>query len=235
MSSDPILPEAVYGWRGWRVFDSEDGAPTLWSSKREVSWDEPLKRAGCCDPFSTHPPERSPDADCHCGIYALHEPDLTELLFWGGSVFGLIAGRGSSQLHAQGWRAEESQLLALFVISDQELEDQPNRITRGALERRTQIDYSELEALGRRYGVPTFHSLSEAQVFASSLGIKRVSAELCAEDEWGPSSQAVERMAEIELKRIVAEISKLQKRARVIQWAAAILTLVSLALILISH
>lgn len=135
-------PEAVFGWRRWiwdrhqltlksvsHVFPRPDGA---WGPEAV-----PV-RARC----HLSPEHAAPVSLCSCGMYAYYLSSLpVSGSPPGGIVWGLVCGRGRVELHGEGWRAEEMQLLALRAAeSSEELVD----------------------ARLREYGVPLLSSQEEA-------------------------------------------------------------------------
>ena len=59
-----LYPSALIGYRAWVL--REPGY--LCSTMGQVPWRTPTEKASCY--FHAH---RSPDSDCHCGLYAFHE------------------------------------------------------------------------------------------------------------------------------------------------------------------
>lgn len=108
-----LYPSALIGYRAWVL--REPGY--LCSTMGQVPWRTPTEKASCY--FHAH---RSPDSDCHCGLYAFHDLEPAETLaasmyFAGIGVTGVIAGRGHAEIHAAGFRVAEARVIALLAPS----------------------------------------------------------------------------------------------------------------------
>lgn len=98
---------------------------------------------------------RSPDPDCHCGFNAWFDIGKAERNYQG--VIGAVAGAGKTELHNEGFRSSEAQILCLFS------------------EERS----AELEKISKKYGVPVF---SDRQEFLDYLILFRESTKRVIED-----------------------------------------------------
>jgi hypothetical protein len=127
-------------WRGrWDLGDN------VAMCVRADRWSQP--------PFFPHP-ESTPNIDCACGFYALHDIPTSSLKefrhTWEmaattsgtrhGLVFGVAGGHGHMLIGTRGWRAEVARVLALYLGPE-------GRSTR------------RLNVASRRYDVPIYGNL----------------------------------------------------------------------------
>lgn len=119
MTERPVFPEAVIGFRSWRLADwvlaplsvghpwrpgvnhavcKADRDRAFWTS----SWGEHEQKT----PPANH---SAPHQDCQCGLYAYHDLPQRQV----GIVVGAVAAWGDLQVHCNGFRAEHAQILAL--------------------------------------------------------------------------------------------------------------------------
>lgn len=98
--SEPLLTEALPGFRAWRV--GHDGR--LWAASADAQWEPGVNVARCVHGHD------APKGSCRCGLYAFHhlhrqlarEP-----------VIGGIAAWGDMEVHRDGFRAGRATVLAL--------------------------------------------------------------------------------------------------------------------------
>lgn len=100
--------------------------------------------------FCRHNEHKAPNAECHCGFYALDKaPD-----FASGYVTGAITGWGEVVAHATGFRAEFAQIVAL-ALDDQMLYGRVKEIRSladaGGV---TVCDREELTTVASEFGTP---------------------------------------------------------------------------------
>jgi hypothetical protein len=107
-----LVPEAVTGWRMWRLQRGPDGGLALVSLGTAEAWPvrAPL-RARCERPYpSSRPPHRVPERSCSCGIYAAadyRQLRASGIARWGApAVLGTVSMWGRVVEHAEGYRAE---------------------------------------------------------------------------------------------------------------------------------
>jgi hypothetical protein len=142
----PDVPDAVLGWRTWRIGRRAQRRAELIAPLAASPW--PARRpfvASCGSRDHTPPGE-----GCGCGLYAVADPRVLE---WGPSeheVLGAVALWGQVVEGTRGWRA--SHAYPRFVVSGPAI----------ATEQRA--------ALARRYGVPVLRSEVPTRVLAALLG-----------------------------------------------------------------
>ena len=115
----PTYPQALIGYRAWRM--TEDHLCALFF--RNYSWSQGSNSADCSYGHT------APDPDCYCGFnafYSLKEAQRyindqlhheAETNFYCGDVIiGAIAGKGAMELHKQGFRCQEAQILGLVRL-----------------------------------------------------------------------------------------------------------------------
>lgn len=106
-------------------------------------WKPGPNRASCL--FSRH---RSPRPDCDCGFYALYSLDAVAALD-SRFVVAAVVGWGDAELHADGWRCEWAQVVALLAPR-----------LRGR---------RRIRQLAHAYGVPVFTSRAKLRAYAERL------------------------------------------------------------------
>ena len=142
----PDVPDAVLGWRTWRVGRRAQRRAELIAPLAGSPW--PARRpfvASCASREHTPPGER-----CRCGLYAVGDPRVLE---WGPSdaeVLGGVALWGQVVEGDRGWRA--SHAYPRFVVTGPAI----------ATEQRA--------ALSRRYGVPVLRSEVPTRTLATLIG-----------------------------------------------------------------
>jgi hypothetical protein len=157
LSEAPDLFEPVLGWRCWVIAGS-----TLRSVAIPHSW-EAEETAVCkrTAPLyvSAGPPPAShaaPAGDCHCGLYAYHDPWMAERSrqnmekqYGLQVVVGAVEMWGDVLVHGTGVRAEHARVLGLAVPPGSALRPWPASYRPGLLTGLTPV-----EAAAERYGVP---------------------------------------------------------------------------------
>jgi hypothetical protein len=147
----------IRGFRWWRVtprgwLRSPWHGNTRWEVGANVA--RCVQASRCYQRPSISHPEGSPNIDCACGFYALHDiPTNPSAKFhnaWElsattsganhGLVFGVAGGHGHILVGTTGWRAEHARVLALYL---------------GPEGRRTR----RLSAASERYNVPVYGNL----------------------------------------------------------------------------
>jgi hypothetical protein len=150
----PDVPDAVLGWRTWRVGRRAQRRAELIAPLAGSAW--PARRpfvATCGSP--DHAP---PSEGCGCGLYAVADPRVLE---WGPSaheVLGAVALWGQVLEGTRGWRA--SHAYPRFVVTGPAI----------ATEQRA--------ALARRYGVPVLRSEVPTRALAALLGTEPAVADV---------------------------------------------------------
>jgi hypothetical protein len=152
----------IRGYRWWRV-SPRGWLRSAWHCKGRWVVGDNVARCLRPDRGRSHHAEGSPNLDCSCGFYALHDiPRASpEELCPGwkiaatssgtsyGLVFGVVAAHGHILIGTTGWRAEIARIAALYM---------------GPEGRKT----ARLNAAARRYQVPVYRDLD------------------ALEAEWGP-------------------------------------------------
>ena len=112
-------------------------------------WTSGSNHASCCK----DPQHQPPEPECECGFYADHELAGSHQVFKTLEELGAVseplllvavAGRGNVQVHANGWRSEEMQILALHRAVGKVLQE----------------EFLDLQAL---YGIPLAESDQELE------------------------------------------------------------------------
>ena len=143
---DGIVP--LVGYREWALWEDGDAPPRLRSLFHPTVWpaDRPLG-AVCLRPLIWHGRvgvghRDVPDPLCECGIYAFREPEFETLRgAKGPKARGIVRGWGRYVMGSAGWRCEFARIVALVRDAD---------------------DPATSHAVGRRYGVPVYPTLSGA-------------------------------------------------------------------------
>lgn len=109
-----VYPHSLIGYRAWY-------------------WDETLKSLGfgrdyqwqrvnqaCCKKTS----HQAPKQDCSCGLHAFyHLSDATryveDLFDVDRSIVGVVAAQGNTQMHKEGFRAQQMQILGFYLYKHQ--------------------------------------------------------------------------------------------------------------------
>lgn len=150
----PDVPEAILGWRTWRVGRRAQRRAELVAPLAQVVWPARRPMVATCGSASHAPPGDR----CRCGLYAVHDPGTLE---WGPSdfeVLGVVALWGQVVEGTRGWRASHGY---------------PRFLVTGPA-----IPAEQRAALARRYGVPVHGADLPARALASQLSGDPVSAEL---------------------------------------------------------
>jgi len=107
-----LYPSAVLGYRVW-TYEELSLMPLFY---RDDAWHPGINLA-CCHRHRWH--QHRAVGSCNCGFHAYHQLskagdaracsplDLP-------TVIGMVAGCGEIQVHADGWRASEAQVLGLY-------------------------------------------------------------------------------------------------------------------------
>jgi hypothetical protein len=106
-----LVPEAVTGWRMWRLERGPDGCLLLRSLFKGAAWPaRDALRARCNRSIALHARHQVPERSCSCGIYAAasYRRLRTAGVIDGGApaVLGTVSMWGRVVEHAGGYRAE---------------------------------------------------------------------------------------------------------------------------------
>jgi hypothetical protein len=168
LTTAEIVPEAptapLVGWRAWRIGERIrwDGGsdwetrPALTSLVVPEVWPKSEPMRALCFTSTSHA-RQAPAAYCHCGIYAVADPQCAHVFSRIGrrQVYGPVLTWGRTQVHERGWRSEFARPLALV---------RP-RILRPRLRQELNLLLNEL---GVEYAVPVL-SLKQAKALASRM------------------------------------------------------------------
>jgi len=142
-----MFPQAVLGYRAWQMEDNSL-APLF----QGAAWRPGHNLAYCHSAGHTAPAD-----DCHCGFNAYYQ--LEDACEWVRHskrvVIGLIAAKGRLQAHHNGFRAEEAQVLALWLPAASKhdlLNWQGKRLA--ARYQVPLVSSAELQALASNYQIP---------------------------------------------------------------------------------
>lgn len=112
-SEQPLFPHALLGFRKWQYVPKSSDLQSLTGG---LLWTKANQIASC---EAAHPAARgaprihsAPHQRCACGIYAYHQ--LQYVVPSNYCLIGAVAARGDVQLHQDGWRAAEVQVLAFY-------------------------------------------------------------------------------------------------------------------------
>ena len=100
MTRQVFVPEAIEGWRVWRLSASRDG-PRLRPNGRGELW--PVRSAAVATCWRRRRHE-APVARCTCGLYAARDPSMLRQAR-SPAVIGMVSLWGRVVEHANGWRA----------------------------------------------------------------------------------------------------------------------------------
>lgn len=142
----PDVPEAILGWRTWRVGRRAQRRAELVAPLAQVVWPARRPMVATCGARDHAPPGDR----CRCGLYAVHDPGTLE---WGPSdfeVLGVVALWGQVVEGTRGWRASHGY---------------PRFLVTGPA-----IPAEQRAALARRYGVPVHGADLPTRALASQLG-----------------------------------------------------------------
>lgn len=105
--------KAILGWRSWKVDDSNTLNPL---NSQYFSWKPGVNEAFCSlkNRGGRLHGHSSPDESCECGLYAYHHPNPN----WNAEhrdpfIFGLVVGKGKTEIHEAGFRSAEMQIVVL--------------------------------------------------------------------------------------------------------------------------
>ncbi len=149
----PDVPDAVLGWRTWRVGRRAQRRTELIAPLAGTPWPAGRPLVASCG-SRTHSP---PGDTCRCGLYAVADPTVLE---WGPSdheVLGVVALWGQVVEGTRGWRASRG--YPRFLVTG------PG------------IPGEQRAALARRYGVPVHRSDVPPRYLAPLLGADRALAD----------------------------------------------------------
>jgi hypothetical protein len=148
----PDVPDAVLGWRTWRIGRRAQRRAELIAPLAGSAWPARRPLVASCGSRDHTPP----GVGCGCGLYAVADPGVLE---WGPSeheVLGAVALWGQVVEGTRGWRASHG--YPRFVVTGPAI----------ATEQRA--------ALARRYGVPVLRSEVPTRELAALLGQERAAA-----------------------------------------------------------
>jgi len=156
VSEEPLYPTAIIGYRLWLLREG-----SLYSRGfGRLEWKTGLNHAVC----RREAGHQAPDASCECGLYAYHEPDVmrsekTTPFVVGGAVLA----RGLVQIHAHGIRAEQMQIIALYLPRFASSRTR-RQVARAAARYDVPVARSlrQLRRLAQRYGAPAPEQLRPA-------------------------------------------------------------------------
>lgn len=150
----PDIPEAILGWRTWRVGRSAQRRAELSAPLAQVLWPARRPMVATCGSASHAPPGDR----CRCGLYAVADPGTLE---WGPSdfeVLGVVALWGQIVEGSRGWRASHGY---------------PRFLVTGPA-----VPGEQRAALARRYGVPVHGADLPARALAAQLSGDPLATEL---------------------------------------------------------
>ena len=127
--------QPLLGFRHWAIRNNKLGAAT-----HHYEWEPGLNHANC------HMGHEAPARDCHCGFNAYYCLEDTTY----GGVCGAIAGAGKVELHGDGFRSSEAQIIALLAVA-------PNKYNSYS----SYYSKDELKEIEATYGVPVFTDKKE--------------------------------------------------------------------------
>ena len=103
----------IVGFRAWKPRFAH-GSVRLTSMYKDAPWNANRPTTASCDLRTEH---TAPALRCTCGLYACYTLRDTALyVSEEDSVFGAVLGWGRVFLHADGWRAQRAQVLALTSL-----------------------------------------------------------------------------------------------------------------------
>ncbi|MCD2195431.1 hypothetical protein LQ327_18840 [Actinomycetospora endophytica] len=149
----PDVPDAVLGWRTWRVGRRAQRRTELIAPLAGTPWPAARPLIASCGSRSHTPPGDT----CPCGLYAVADPAVLE---WGPSdheVLGVVALWGQVVEGTRGWRASRGY---------------PRLLVTGP-----GIAAEQRAALARRYGVAVHRSDVPPRALAALLGADRALAD----------------------------------------------------------
>lgn len=157
------IKNPVLGFRSWNIRNGELRP----LNDNGDSWIPGLNKAVCWSGCNTCPSPRTfKNLGCHCGFNAWFSTD--HLRLGGGEIFGAIAGAGKTEIHSEGFRSEEAQIIGLAYSFHIPHSLPTNEITRFLNKRSVKQQKKKAERLAERYGVPVFDSLKDLEEFAKN-------------------------------------------------------------------
>jgi len=147
METTPLYLGAAVGYRQWGVTPENLLAPITDHGEEWV----PGVNVASCDALrqEMQVDHQIPALYCECGFYAWHRPTMLPASPW--RLTGAIAARGGLQVHAQGFRAGEAQVIGLL------------RPQKGHGE---QVPVEQAHRVAATYSVPLFDDLQQLQAHA---------------------------------------------------------------------
>jgi hypothetical protein len=149
----PDVPDAVLGWRTWRIGRRAQRRAELIAPLAGSAWPARRPLVASCGSQDHRPPGDR----CGCGLYAVADPGVLE---WGPSdheVLGAVALWGRVVEGTRGWRASHG--YPRFLLTGPAI----------AAEQRA--------VLGRRYGVPVLRTEVPPRELARLLGTERAATD----------------------------------------------------------
>jgi hypothetical protein len=111
MDAAPLYAQAVVGYRQWLAKPS---GRLRSMGVGQTIWEPELMHARCLlDPTAHDTP--APTTECECGLYAWHDAEMVEPYTGSPLVSGAVLAAGRLEVHADGFRAERMQILALAL------------------------------------------------------------------------------------------------------------------------
>lgn len=149
--------KAALGFRSWNIAYNKDRQEVLLPlfQGKDVAWKPGINRARCVKVLDKKEPHgKIPANDCDCGWHAFHEIHSL-LIMYVNTKFdvhwhGAIAGSGRVEIHSEGWRSEEAQLIALYCHINKYVSQEEKEVCR-----------EEIESVSKYYQVPVFENLKE--------------------------------------------------------------------------
>ena len=103
------FPTPIFGYRKWFIPEGE--IDYLRACVFDTPWNKGINIAECHHDL---PCSESPGKECHCGFNAWNNWEDNEESHYDG-ITGFVAGAGRVEVHPQGFRSSEAQILALFM------------------------------------------------------------------------------------------------------------------------
>lgn len=167
--------QAIIGYRRWSV-DSEGN---LYPMTVRDAWKPGINRSFCWvkNPDSADLTVPHDGGLCHCGFNAFFELNKAVCSYTApDSVIGAVAGAGKVQIHEEGFRSEEAQVIALcFVPGNSVIKKYFDEFIPGSFCVTEESicgkrDHGLIQKAADKYGVPLFDSLEDMFRFAQNKG-----------------------------------------------------------------
>ena len=107
---DPPETDPIVGYRSWKLVESSEGVPVLYSVVQDYCW---LPFESAHGEVNANPTDPNSDANPHAGIYAFKSPD--GLYLEHDCIYGEVNLWGSVLEHDEGYRAEFAYPKELWV------------------------------------------------------------------------------------------------------------------------